>query len=163
MSRRELGMTAAYSMIEPPFTLKFSEMSRKELRDYFKWFQDVIPQRIGVLSNAVKDSPGFEDWRPDYTPTSLNALGNWFATEVHTRPRTQDERNQIARSPFSSEMSDWELTTRTISLAMDVAMYLSEVLLRNHPALHWDQEFGSKRYIDYGKPVLAGFVNDVPC
>lgn len=35
----------------------------------------------GLGSKAfVKSSPGFEDWKTDFTPKSLNALGDWFAT-----------------------------------------------------------------------------------
>ena len=55
------------------------------------------------------------------------------------------------------EISDSELTNRTFSLAMDIAMYLGQVFLKNHPSLKWDQPFGGKRNIDYGQPVLAGF------
>lgn len=153
--------TMPYNTTHPPFTLKFWEMSKKELRDYFRWFLDVTPERINELASAVKSSPGFEDWEPDYTPTSLNALGSWFAVQIQTRPRTHEEIEEIAaQSPFPR--SGQELTNRTISLAMDIGMYLSEVLLRNNPSLRWDQLFGSKRFIEYGQPVLVGFVHDTP-
>ena len=36
-------------------------------------------------------------------------------------------------------------------------MYLSQVFLRNHPSLRWEQPLGTKRYVDYGQPVLTGF------
>lgn len=50
-----------------------------------------------------------------------------------------------------------ELTSRTFSLAMDVGMYLSQVFLKAHSSLRWDQPFGSNKSIDYGQPVLVGF------
>ena len=59
-------------------------------------------------------------------------------------------------------VSEGELTERTISLAMDVGMYLSQVFVRNEPSLRWDQIFGSSRFIDYGQPVLVGFTSKVP-
>ncbi len=158
---QEIMEQIAYEPIDPPFTLRFWEMSKKELKDYDRWFHDVMPERINELANAVKSSPGFEGWKPDYTPTSLNALGGWFATQVDTRPRAQDEIGEMAAKSVVSK-SDWDLTNRTISLAMDIAMYLSQVLLRNHPSLRWDQQFGSKKYVDYGQPVLAGFPDDIP-
>jgi hypothetical protein len=160
--QRELFMTAiAYNTIQPPFTLKFWDMSKKELRDYYNWFQEVIPERIDELASAVNSSNDFEDWKPDYGPSSLNTLGNWFATQVHYRPRTEEEMEEIAiQSPFPR--SNEVMTNRTISLAMDIAMYFSQVLLRNHPSLRWEQPFGSKKYIDYGQPVLAGFADGVP-
>lgn len=40
---------------------------------------------------------------------------------------------------------------------MDLGIYLSQVFLRNNSSLKWDQFFGSKRFIDYGQPVLVGF------
>jgi hypothetical protein len=153
--------TMAYNTIQPPFTLKLWEMSKKELRDYFRWFQEVMSERINELASTVKSSHGFEDWKPDYTPNSLDALGSWFATQVQTRPRTQEEIEKLAaQSPFPS--SSQELTNQTISLAMDIAMYFSQVLLRNNPSLRWDQLFGSKKYIDYGQPVLVEFADKIP-
>jgi hypothetical protein len=156
--------TVEYSTIKPPFTLKFWDMSKKELREYFEWFQEMIPQRINILANAVKGTPGFEDWRPDYTPNSLNALGGWLAAQVETRPRTLEELADIAgQSPYPMDRSDSELTNRTFSLAMDVGMYLSQVFLRNHTSLKWDQPFGSKKFINYGQPVLVGgFADNIP-
>ena len=104
-----------------------------------------MPERISALANAVKSSPGFEDWRPTYTPDSLNALGDWLATQIQTRLRTEEKLEDIAaRSPFPIERPNWELTNRMLSLAMDIGMYLSQVFLKNHLSLKWDQPFGSK-------------------
>jgi hypothetical protein len=50
--------TVEYSTIKPPFTLKFWDMSKKELREYFEWFQEMIPQRINILATTVKGTPG---------------------------------------------------------------------------------------------------------
>lgn len=147
-----------YPIIQPPFTLKFREMSRKELKDYFRWFMEVIPDRIRELTAAVHETPGFQLWLADKTPSSLEMLGEWFASQVDVRPRTQEEIQEIkGRLSFPIEISGTELTNKTFSLAMDIGMYVSQVFLHNHPVLHWDQEFGSKRYVDYGQPVLAPF------
>jgi hypothetical protein len=146
-----------YNLIRPPFrTLKFKEISRKELKDYKQWFLQVVPQRVEELTRSVTNSPGFEDWKADKTPDSLNSLGNWFRTQVKTRTHTQEEWDKIP-----VHVREWssggELTDRTISLCMDVGMYLSQVFVHNHPSLKWDQIFGSKRFVDYGQPVLVGF------
>lgn len=147
-----------YTTIQPPFTLRFREMSKQELKDYSRWFFEVFPERINELAEAVKQTPGFESWRPDLTPASLDVLGDWFATQVETRQRTQTERMALASgSTYSIDIPNEELTNRTFSLAMDVSMYLSQVLVKNHPALQWEQPFGNKKYVDYGQPVLVGF------
>jgi hypothetical protein len=148
-----------YQTIQPPFTLQFDRMTKKELQDYFQWFQAVMPDRILELARAVKQSPGYETWKPDYTPESLGSLGNWLATHVETYQRTPAELEGIrSQTPYRFEISDSELTNQTFSLAMDVGMYLAQVFLRNHPSLKWGQILqGSKRYIDYGQPVIEGF------
>jgi hypothetical protein len=164
-----------YTMINPPFSLNssemskkelreyarslnFSEMSKKELREYARWYHEVMPERLDILIHAVHATPGFETWQPDYTPSSLERLGEWYAGQVETRPRTQDEIDEIkSRLTFQIEIASYELTDRTYSLAYDVGMYLSQVFMKNHESLRWDQPLGSKRDINYGQPVLMGF------
>lgn len=147
-----------YAIIQPPFTRPFREMSKKELREYFAWFQAILPERLTVLTGAVHLTAGFEDWNADFTPASLDQLGHWHAAQVEARPRTQQEIQEIEnRQSFPIEIPGDELTTRTFSLAMDVGMYLSQVFLQAHPSLRWDQPFGGKKSIDYGQPVLIGF------
>jgi len=148
----------SYAIIQPPFTLKFREMSNKELKDYFDWFQKVLPQRLDELTRAMRQVSGFDGWQPDLTPASLDLLGDWFASQVGMRSRTHDEVEEIAsRSVYPIEIPGEELTNRTFSLAMDIGMYLSQVFLKNHPGLRWEQPFGNKKFVDYGQPVLAGF------
>jgi len=136
-------------------------MPKKELKEYNRWFHNVMPQRVDELTKALNSSSGFEGWKPSYAPDSLNSLGNWFATQVATRPHTREELRNLPQH-VREYVSEGELTNRTISLAMDVGIYLSEVFLRNNASLKWDQIFGSSRFIDYGQPVLVGFGGNVP-
>lgn len=153
----------AYTNIQPPFSLKFTEMPKRELRQYFQWYLNVLPERIGILTGAVRQSPGWETWEADYSPDSLNTLGEWFATQVQTRARTPEEiQEEIRRIGTSfpdpqAVVSSNILTIRTLSLAMDVGMYVSQVFLKSHPSLRWDQPLGGKTFVDYGQPGLAGF------
>ncbi len=152
-----------YEVIQPPFTLKFEEMPKKELRSYFQWYLNSIPDRIKVLTAAVQQTPAFEEWTADYSPESLNRLGEWLADQVEKRERTQAEIEEEIRKVGTSFPRPQDvvgthiLTIRSLSIAMDVGMYLSQVFQTNHPSLRWDQPFGSKRFIDYGQPVLVGF------
>ena len=148
----------AYKTIQPPFTLKFREMTKPELKDYFKWFMEMIPQRIEELSKAVRQTPGYEEWQPDNTPDSLNALGQWLSEHVETRQRTPQEISEIEdRLAFPIEVPRIELTNKAFSLAMDVGMYISQVFLVNHPSLKWEQRVSALRSVDYGQPVLIDF------
>ena len=147
-----------YTTIRPPFTLKFREMSKKELREYFSWFFEVLPQRMELLAVAVRATPVYDVWEPSLTPASLDMLGDWFAGQVETRPRAPEKLREISSlSPYPKEIPNNELTDRTFSIAMDVGMYLSKVLLENHPSLRWEQPLSNKHFIDYGQPVLVGF------
>lgn len=147
-----------YQIIQPPFTLVFREMSKKELKDYNEWFHKVMPERIQILTSAIKSTPSYESWEPDCSPESLVPLGEWFLAQVETRPRTQDEIDVIQnRSKFPINIPGEDLTNKTFSLAMDIGMYVSQIFLKNHPALEWSQPFGNKKSIDYGRPVLISF------
>jgi len=147
-----------YAAIQPPFTLKLREMPKKELHSYYQWFMESLPQRVNELAEAVRQTPGFECWQADCTPSSLDGLGEWFARQVEVRNRTQEEIQTIQnRQAFPIDIPREELTNRTFSLAMDIGMYLSQVFLKNHPFLKWEQPLGNKRFVDYGQPSLAGF------
>ncbi len=151
-----------YQVIAPPFTLRFREMSKKELEAYYNWFLAAIPDRVRILAAAVRETPGFEGWEPDLTPESLGPLGRWLASRVRTRPRTAEEKDRIyAQSPpllRQVPVPDLELTMETYSLAIDVGMYFSQVLLNNIPSLRWSHSIKGRRdAVDYGQPVLEGF------
>ena len=148
----------AYETIQPPFSLNFREMTKGQFKDYFDWFQEILPQRLDGLEQAVKTTLGFEGWTPDFSPTSLDRLGEWFAEQVETRRRTDDEILKLEdRVSMPMEVSEEDLTNRTFSLAVDVGMYLTQVLLKSHPTLRWDQQFGNKKDVDYGQSVLVRF------
>ncbi len=146
-----------YQIIQPPFTLEFSKMSKNELKAYDKWFRSEIPIRIRELAHAVGESPAFASWQPDFKPESLVPLGEWLAKELETRPRTENEIRDLSKdNPYPIDIPDKTLSNRSYSLAMDTAMYLSQVLLKNNPSLRWNQSLDDKSYADYGQPLLVG-------
>ena len=52
----------AYKALKPPFTLTFREMSKEDLRDYFRWFMGVIPERTEELAKALGQTPKYGAW-----------------------------------------------------------------------------------------------------
>jgi len=151
-------MIMSYAILQPPFTLKFREMTKKELKAYFDWFLSQVPSRIGELERAVKEEDSLVAWSADKSPESLATLGDWFAQKVETRRRTADEITELsAASSFPIVIPDHELTNRTFSLAMDVGMYFAECLQVQCPRLEWQQPLNDPKFIDYGQPVLIGF------
>ena len=153
----------SYSIIQPPFTLKFHEMSRDELEPYRVWFHDVLPERLAELTKEVNRTSGFENWKPDLTPQSLGSLGEWFACQVQTRHSTSQEIEEIKSSLlFPIDVAGEELTNRTFSLAMDIGMYLGQVVHQNVAGAWWDQPLNNEKFADYGQPVIIGLAMGTP-
>lgn len=148
----------SYHIIQPPFTLRFTEMTRGELKEYFAWFQSVLQTRIDELATYVQEDPASKDWKPAYSPTSLEALGDWLARHVSTRKRTQEEKDEIeARLSHFIAIPNHDLTNESYSLGFDVGIYFGLTLLKNHPTLQWDQNLKNKKFADYGQPIIVGF------
>lgn len=147
-----------YALIQPPFTLDFKHMEKKELKKYAAWFHDILPERIVELTKVVHNRRGFGEWAADMSVDSLDPLGRWFESHVEVRTQTRQEKKEIeARLVFPVDIPDSELTNRTLSLAMDIGMYFSQVVLKNLPGTEWDQPLRNARFADYGQPVLVGF------
>lgn len=145
-----------YDILDPQFNPVVGAPTDELLR-YRAWFLEIIPARVRELERVVRQSPGFEGWRADGTPASLPSLGEWFAGQVETRPITEDERKAMKKAvPYAVELPSTELTHRTLSLVVDIAIYFSQVLMRNVPGLRWDQDLKDKRRADYGRLVLVG-------
>jgi hypothetical protein len=148
----------AYAIIQPPFTLKFGEMSKRELEAYREWFHAIAPERILELTKAVNATPGFQAWKPDLTPASLELLGTWFEGQSEVRKRTAEEIEETtAKLKFPIDVPEEELTNRTFSIAMDIGMYFGQVVMRNLPGTRWEQLLKNKRDAHYGQPAIAGF------
>lgn len=148
----------SYQVIQPPFTLDFPEMTTKQLKEYFTWFQSVTEDRISQLTAYVQKDPVTSRWEPDYSPSSLDALGDWFSRHVSTRDRTRQEFDQImAQAKYPINIPDYDLTNESFSLGMDVGIYFGLTLMKNHPSLKWEQDLKNKRFADYGQPIIVGF------
>jgi len=146
----------SYTILSPPFTLKFREMSAKELKEYNAWFHEELPARVAGLEEEVRSAPGHADFKADRTPGSLDALGAWFGGQVETRPRTPDEVGGFARSAPWLAVPDKELTNRSFSLAFDIGLAFGQAVLHARPKARWDQPLDDKKFADYGQPVIVG-------
>ena len=151
----------------PPFPVDvFGDLGKhpkKELKDRLATFLAQIPSRLETLEREVRREQPYGAWHADRSPESLVALGDWFASNVRTRPRTAGEIAAIeAGNPYPIEVDDYDLTVETQSMAADVGICLAETLRAHHAQLEWTIDLSDRRFIDYGKPVLAGFSSRVP-
>lgn len=151
-----------YILIEPPVSLDFTNMKKKEREDYYNWYLEIMPERLNSLINVIKSTKKYKDWNPDYSPNSLKLLGQWFNENVKIRKQTKIETEEIYNNApdwFKAvDVDDWELTNMTFSIAFDIGMYLANVFLKNHSSLIWKHHnTGRKDHEDYGQPVISGF------
>lgn len=149
-----------YQYANPPFSLKFRDMTKNELHEYYIWYVENTPIRINILNNYIDSLKGNKFWKADYTPESLVNLGTWFNSEIETKNRTADELTEIQNSlKFEVEVDQVIPTERTYSIAYDIGMYFSQVLIKNNPSLELKLLLGSKKNISYGQPVVSGFTH----
>lgn len=124
-----------------PLTSAFAAATPTELKVFFDAFMLHKPYCLDGLIQTVWQTPRYEHWNADFSPASLDALGEWFAAQIR-------ERGQ------SSSAVETE-SEGVVSLAVAVGMYYGEVAVRNNPPLSWHLLSGSKRQADYGQPVVS--------
>jgi len=146
----------SYSILSPPFTLKFREMSAKDLKQYGAWLHEILPQRIAGLEEEVRRGPGLSEFKADGSADSLDRLGPWFATQVETRPRTPGEKDALTGAAPWVTVPDTELTDRSFSVAFDVGLAFGQAVLKARPGARWEQPLENKKFADYGQPVIVG-------
>jgi len=148
----------AYQIINPPFTLAFHEMSKKDLICYGKWLLDVSDERIALLGKTIAETGGYESWTPNGHPESLNLLGAWLEKHVTVRNRSQEEFDVIReRLSYLIDITAIELTNETLSLAIDIGLYFARVIHANVSTAKWEQHLSNKKFVDYGQMVISGF------
>ena len=53
-----------------------------------------------------------------------------------------------------------KISTSWLAIAVDISMYLGEVLVRNNPKLEWKYITKPKKMMHVNKPVIGDFKND---
>ncbi|MBF6028401.1 hypothetical protein ICY20_11670 [Pseudomonas sp. P115] len=128
-----------------PVTSAFASATPNELKVFFDAFMLNKPYCLDELIQVVWKTSGYERWSADFSPESLEPLGEWFAAQICER----------AQSSPAVETGFEEVA----SLAVATGMYYGEVAVRNNPSLGWHTLNGSKRQADYGQPVVSSAGN----
>lgn len=115
-------------------------MNEEELKDYYRWFLDILPTRIDILERSIKSTPGFESFNADFSVNSLEKIGQWAKKKL---------RKKFFRK---------SLTTESYSVAVDMGMYFAKTMINNLDGVKWHHSIDVRRNTaDYGQPVLANF------
>ena len=138
----------------------FFELTPKQAKEYFLWYTSEIPNRIALLWEYIKqERPEAEPF--DYSPESLIPLWEWYETKIEQVPMTAKEiESRVRMFPkyLESEIqkNTKKFTDETLSLALDISIYLGEVVVKNHPHLRWNYRTRPKREISVYRPVIDG-------
>lgn len=127
-----------YEVFDPGFAEPLRTVTRGQARTYFRRLMGEEPQRLDMLRRLA----AHEEIALDRTEGSLNDLEAWYRRNVELDPVQQDE-----------------LRGRWLSVAQDIALYLSQIILRNAPHLRWGLDTGGRTRMSYQRPVLVGFGN----
>lgn len=150
-----------YEVICPPERFApFSEMSSAEARRHFDWFVSQDALRREVLLNAVAAMTEW-DWAHAYSDCSLASIWRWampYVSEVG--PSYADRAKLRSLLPVwvrKLGVRDRHLSTETLSLAMDIGYYLSEISRRKSQRVAWNMTLNKRGDAPYAVPYLTGF------
>ena len=141
----------------------FFELTPKQAKEYFLWYTSEIPNRIALLWEYMKqERPETEPF--DYSPESLLPLWEWYEQKIEQVPMTAEEierRVRVFPKYLESEIrkNTKKFTDETLSLALDISIYLGEVVVKNYPHLRWNYRTRPKREISVYRPVIDGLNN----
>jgi len=146
--------------LQDPLHDEFCGLSKEDAKLYYAWFLKQIPHRLAVLENTVCETSGYYDWKCDYSPKSLDPLGQWFANRVSKRLRVKSEIDEIYdRGPAWFKympINNWDLSVETYSFCFDIGIYFALVLQKNVPDVKWKLISKAKRHVFLNQPVLTG-------
>lgn len=137
------------------------ELNKKQAEQFFDWFTDNIDNRLTILKEFIDDDKVLLNYSPD----SLIYLWKWFEPYITTVQMSKKEiLDEIKNRP--SWMKDViledtrEISSFTLAVGIDIAIYFAETFRRNNDGVHWGYIKKPKNHISYNRPVLFGFVNN---
>lgn len=145
----------------------FFELTPKQAKEYFLWYTSEIPNRTALLWEYIKqERPETEPF--DYSPESLLPLWEWYETKIERVPMSKKEiEYQVTQYPkwIENEIRKeviMKYTDETLSLALDISIYLGEMVLKNYPNLYWGYRTKPKNEFSANRPVILKLAGKRP-
>jgi len=138
----------------------FFELTPKQAKEYFKWYMEEIPHRLTLLWNYIyQDCPEIKAF--DYSPESLIPIWEWYETKIKQVPMSKEEiEYEVSKYPKWMEeeirKEITKFTTETLSLALDISIYLGEIAVKHHSHLQWGYRTRPKNEFSANRPVILG-------
>ena len=151
-----------YEIVKIPWTLEspYSEMSKDGAKEFFEWLTQNAEYRVAELGRLIKSSATHISL--DCSPESLLPLGYWLRDKLTIRKRTESEMKELVKDVpdwvrASLGKRDTELTPESFSIAFDVAIYFSLVLMRADKRIAWKMHTkAGKLDADRNQLILVG-------
>lgn len=161
-----------YQLMIPPFPIStFEEMNKKEAQIHFDWYMEEIPNRIELLKEYFEFTRGGKKEILDLSPESLKNLWEWFISRMRLERRAREEiETDLAKFPKwlkkDIKNNKYKISAESLAIAMDIAIYFAEVIIKHFQNIRWGFVTKPKSYISINRPVLLGFKNNMdldPC
>lgn len=150
-----------YLLMQPPFEVKsFKEMSKKEAEIHFDWYVNEIPSRLELLEKTYRELINEVEIVLDYSPESLIKLWRWYINNAKIEEKS-DEQKKLEMDQYPEwvriNLSSQKISIDWMAIAMDIAIYFSEVFIKDHGKIKWGIVSKPKSLAYVNKPVLVGF------
>lgn len=153
-----------YKMQIPPFPVKsFDLLTTRQAKEIFKWYTDDIPARLDQLQKCI-DADVNGTVQLTRGKDSLRPLWSWLVANIQLQELTESDLKESldAVPKWLHEYivaGKYKLTTESLSIGMDVAIYLGEVFVHEFPHIYWGFFTKPKSRVSVNEPVLLGFEN----
>jgi len=144
-----------YVLNSLPHGFKFELLTLEQAKENFRVFVSRIPERLRVLEALVRIE--LPRWTADLSDASLGHLGDWFARHVEERPVTDQEREALRKElGVLKDLAEnhRECTLLTLSLGLDIGIYIGECVRMRSPATSWKLCRRSKAPVVSGPGIL---------
>lgn len=148
-----------YLGITLPFNKFFYELNKDEAEKTFRWFLDVIPQRVDILETNVRKI--YSNWIADNSCDSLQDLGSWIKANIIWLERTIDEKKKIIQENNLTGITaqlmneeEFKISPESSHICFDATIYLGETIRKSVSNVEWHYE-KYKRARSYNQPILA--------
>lgn len=138
---------------------EFSDFSKSEAKDYFKWFQETKESRLELLVKTVNKSG--DSIIIDYSRNSILELSIWILSKFEQKTNFKShftESSVESESPQSPKdnISTYKdvFSQDLISIIFDFSIYFGETIIRHSSKHKWGYLLNPKSYIHYAQPIL---------
>jgi hypothetical protein len=144
-----------YSLIRIPNHINkpHKSLNIEEAEEYYFWFNSIRKERLTYLLSKVLETSDLE-----YSRSRMDVFQYFFSKNIYTKDRDEVEVNSIIESlpPWMNSDSlniHVEFIEPTISICLDLAIWLGQLLIDEIPGCHWAFE-KDKKFAHYGRPVI---------